>query len=68
MPDLQFGKPGEYLTDRLTDEALNVIDRARGQPFFVYLAHYGVHIPLEAKRATSIILQQPCVPACTTRT
>jgi arylsulfatase A len=49
VPDLQFGRPGEYLTDRLTDEALNVIDRARGQPFFVYLAHYGVHIPLEAK-------------------
>ncbi|MBE7539206.1 MAG: sulfatase [Opitutaceae bacterium] len=49
VPDLGFGKPGEYLTDRLTDEAMRVMDRAAGQPFFVYLAHYGVHIPLEAK-------------------
>ena len=30
VPHLEFGKPGEYLTDRLTDEAMNVIDRAAG--------------------------------------
>lgn len=46
---LEFGRPGEYLTDRLTDEALRVIDRAEGKPFFVYLAHHAVHSPLEAK-------------------
>lgn len=48
---LEFGRPGEYLTDRLTDEALRVIDRAGGKPFFVYLAHHAVHSPLEAKPA-----------------
>lgn len=39
---------GEYLTDRLTDEAIRLI-RGRGdKPFFLHLAHYAVHIPLQA--------------------
>ena len=49
VPHLEFGKPGEYLTDRLTDEALRVIDQARDQPFFLYLAHCAPHTPVEAK-------------------
>jgi len=49
IPHLEFGHPGEYLTDRLTDEALKIIDRAGQQPFFLYLAHHAVHTPIEAK-------------------
>ncbi len=49
VPHLEFGKPGEYLTDRLTDEALNVIDHTGKQPFFLYLAHHAPHTPIEAK-------------------
>ncbi len=49
VPHLEFGKPGEYLTDRLTDEALRVIDQAGTQPFFLYLAHHAPHTPIEAK-------------------
>jgi arylsulfatase A len=49
VPHLEFGKPGEYLPDRLTDEALRVIDRAAGRPFFLYLAHHAPHTPIEAK-------------------
>jgi arylsulfatase A-like enzyme len=49
VPHLEFGKPGEYLTDRLTDEALRVIDHSGDQPFFLYLAHYAPHTPIEAK-------------------
>jgi arylsulfatase A-like enzyme len=49
VPHLEFGKPGEYLTDRLTDEALRVIDHAGDRPFFLYLAHYAPHTPIEAK-------------------
>ena len=41
-------KPGEYLTDRLTDEAIRFISDNKDNPFFVYLSHYGVHTPLEA--------------------
>ncbi len=51
VPHLEFGQPGEYLTDRLTDEALRVIDQANGRPFFVYLAHHAPHTPIEAKKA-----------------
>lgn len=40
---------GDYLADRLTEEACAFIDTHRDQPFFLYLAHYSVHIPLDAK-------------------
>lgn len=46
LPD---GKPGEYLTDRLTDEALKFIENSKDKPFFLYFPHYGVHSPLQAK-------------------
>ena len=48
-PELSDGPPGEYLTDRLTDEALNFIETNKDQPFFLYLPHYAVHTPLQAK-------------------
>ncbi len=48
IPTLAGGAPGEYLTDRLTDEAVHFIDSNRDQPFFLYLTHYAVHTPLEA--------------------
>jgi arylsulfatase A-like enzyme len=51
VPHLEFGQPGEYLTDRLTDEAISVIDRAGRRPFFLYLAHHAPHTPIEAKPA-----------------
>ncbi len=43
------GKEGEYLTDRLTDEALKFIDASKDRSFLLYLAHYAVHTPLESK-------------------
>ncbi len=50
IPNLNGGKPGEYLTDRLTDEALAFIESSAngGRPFFLYLTHYAVHTPLQA--------------------
>ncbi len=59
LPD---GKEGEYLTDRLTDEAVKFIRDTQAtknlepatqntaQPFFLYFPHYGVHTPLQAKK------------------
>ena len=46
-PILSDGPPGEYLTDRLTDEAIKLIKESRGVPFFMHLSHYAVHIPIE---------------------
>jgi len=49
IPNIRVGKPGEYLTDRLTEEALSFIEGSRSRPFFLYLAHYAVHTPIESK-------------------
>lgn len=38
-----------YLADFLTDRAVDFIDRHQEEPFFLYLPHYGVHGPHEAK-------------------
>ncbi len=49
-PRLPGGKPGEYLTDRLTDEAVAFINARRDAPFFLYFCHYAVHTPIQAKK------------------
>ncbi len=48
IPTLDGGIEGEYLTDRLTDEAISFIKENKDRPFLVYLTHYAVHTPLEA--------------------
>ncbi|MEX2172936.1 MAG: sulfatase [Pirellulaceae bacterium] len=49
LPGLSTGEEGEYLTDRLTDEAVKFVTANQHRPFFLYLPHYTVHTPLEAK-------------------
>lgn len=45
---LDDGPEGEYLTDRLTDEAINLINsQDKDKPWFMYLSHYAVHTPIE---------------------
>ncbi len=46
---LPEGPAGEYLTDRLGDEALKFIEQSKDKPFFLYLPHYGVHLPIQGK-------------------
>lgn len=41
--------PGDYLTDRLTDEALNYIEQNQNRPFFLYLSHFAVHDPIQGR-------------------
>ncbi|MBN1342764.1 MAG: sulfatase [Phycisphaerae bacterium] len=50
VPGLAWSKSGDYLTDRLTDEALEVIDKAGDRPFFLNVCFYTVHTPIEGKR------------------
>jgi arylsulfatase A len=50
IPTLPDGPKGEYVTDRLTDEAIRFIDTYKDKPFFVYLPHFTVHLPLQAKQ------------------
>ncbi len=44
-------EPEGYLTDYYTDEAVKVIRNNRNRPFFLYLAHWGIHNPLQALRS-----------------
>jgi arylsulfatase A-like enzyme len=48
--ELQDGPKGEYLADRLTSEAIRFITANTSRPFFLYLPHYAVHTPLEARK------------------
>ncbi|WP_287666623.1 sulfatase [Bacteroides sp.] len=49
LPRLENGPEGEYLTDRLTNEAVQLIEQQGEEPFFLNMAHYAVHAPLGAK-------------------
>jgi arylsulfatase A-like enzyme len=49
MPGLENAPEGEYLTDRLAAEAEKFLEAHRDRPFFLYLPHYAVHIPLKAR-------------------
>ncbi|HLT61640.1 MAG TPA: sulfatase-like hydrolase/transferase, partial [Microlunatus sp.] len=52
IPTLVDGPEGEYLTDRLTEEAARLItEHDRERPFFLNLWHYTVHIPIQAPEA-----------------
>jgi len=44
-------EPKGYLTDYYTDEAVKVIESNKDRPFFLYLAHWGIHTPLQAAKA-----------------
>lgn len=56
-PQSLFATPGlekywgteTFLSEALTREALHALDKARryGQPFFLYMAHYAVHVPVD---------------------
>ena len=43
-------EPGAALTDVLTEQAERFVEANRDRPFFLYLSHFAVHIPLQAKK------------------
>ncbi len=49
IPHLPGRKTGEYLSDREADEAVTFIRKHKDKPFFLQLAHYAVHTPIQAK-------------------
>ncbi len=60
MPGLEEAPEGEYLTDRLAAEAVRFIAAHRDKPFFLYLPHYAVHVPLRAK--PELVTRYPAKP------
>jgi arylsulfatase A-like enzyme len=51
IPAVEY-PPGQYLADFLTDRAVDFIGRNRKGPFFLYLPHFAVHTPIDAKPDT----------------
>ena len=61
-PNLVNKQKGEYLTDRLGNEAAKFIEAHKDKPFFLYLTHYAVHTPIQAKpELTSKYQMKPTV-------
>lgn len=50
IPNLPPRRKGEYLTDRLADEACQFLRTHKDRPFFLNLCHYAVHTPLMGKK------------------
>lgn len=50
LPNLKAAS-GEFLPELLTKAATGFIEQNRSIPFFLYFAHYSVHIPLGARDA-----------------
>ena len=51
LAHLDDGPKGEYLTDRLTTEAIGVLDRfsRKDAPWLLYVSYYTVHVPFHSK-------------------
>jgi arylsulfatase A-like enzyme len=49
LSNLPEGPADEFLPDREAAEAVRFIEANRDRPFFIYLAHYAVHVPIAAK-------------------
>ena len=47
---LKDGPEGEFLTDRLTSESLQFIEENKDNPFYLHLAFYTVHVPIQANK------------------
>ncbi len=49
-PRLKDGPEGEYLDERLANEACSYIQQSQSKPFFLNLWFYNVHTPLQARQ------------------
>jgi arylsulfatase A-like enzyme len=49
IPTIKDEQPGEFLSDRLTRDAIKFIEANRERPFYLYFPHYAVHTPLAGK-------------------
>lgn len=64
IPTIEDGPKGEYISDRLTDEAVKLIENhSDDKPFFLNFWHYAVHAPLRAKPELKNYYLEKGVPA-----
>ena len=50
VPDMENSHPGDYLTDGLTDHAIDFISAERDKPFLLCFGHYAVHTPIQSPK------------------
>ena len=50
MKGLEEGDEGDYLTDKLTNEAIKYIEYNKETPFFLFLSHFAVHDPIQGRK------------------
>jgi len=60
---LPGAKPGQYLTDYLTDRGLAFIEANRNKPFFLYQTYHSVHTPIQSKKEYKEKYEQKPIPA-----
>ncbi|MDZ4685710.1 MAG: sulfatase [Planctomycetaceae bacterium] len=65
IPTLSEGNDGDYLTDRLAEEAVNYLDRVKEKPFFLYLPHFAVHTPIQGRKDLVAKFQAKLKPGLT---
>lgn len=51
IPKPEDVEPDDYLAEILTDRSLAFLEENQDQPFFLFLSHFAVHIPLHAREA-----------------
>jgi len=51
IDNITDGPKGEYLTDRLTNEAISFVEKHKDTAFFLYLPYYTVHTPIMGKES-----------------
>ena len=56
------GVEGEYMADRLTDEAIAFLEQNRDRSFYLQLWHYAVHTPIQSKDEHTAKYEKEVVP------
>lgn len=49
-PNIKNIEKGEYLTDRLAEEAVQIIQHQKDKPFFLSFTTYTVHTPIQGRK------------------
>jgi len=58
VPGLAGGQTNEYLTNRLTDEAVRLLENVGDQPFFLNMWFHAVHTPIEAEEDSVVYYKE----------
>jgi arylsulfatase A-like enzyme len=61
IPGFEDGPEGEYLTDRLTNEAIDLIRHRDDRPFYLNLWYYSVHVPIQARAEAVAYFRQKAI-------